>query len=320
MRSYLIFVLLQLPLFSVAAQSITGAELQASGTSVSREAAASDIPACVDAPVSVMLEMKGYGRGLMLTNAPASPRPWEAMPSREPVYAKKSPFLAGVLSLAVPGVGELYAGSYWLAALFASIEGAAWYFNIDQTRKGDEQTDIYRAYADEHWNLVKYAEWLNANAKNFDGGEDAVPIAIDPDESLPPWERVDWDAMHTTELAVPVFSHKLPPHGDQQYYELIGKYNQYSYGWDDKLSGDYWNPSQNFMYYSGLRGEANDYYNNADTILNLIIINHVLSAIDAAWAAARFNEFAELYARSRLERTPAGQLDIRTTAQLSFRF
>ena len=320
MRSNFVLVLLLFPFLTAIGQHIPAADTQASATPASRAAASATPPSCADAPVSILMEMKGYGSGRMLTDATAVQRPWSALPSREPVYGKKSPFLAGMLSLVVPGAGELYAGSYWLAALFASIEGAAWYFNIDQTNKGDEQTGIYRAYADDHWSVVKYARWLNENAKDFPGGEDAVHIAIDPDESLPPWQRVDWDAMHTTELAVPVFSHKLPPHGDQQYYELIGKYNQYSYGWDDKLSGDYWNPSQNFVYYSGLRGEANDYYNTADTILNLIIINHVLSAVDAAWAAARFNKFAELYARSHLERTPAGQLDIRTTAQLSFRF
>jgi hypothetical protein len=240
--------------------------------------------------------------------------------SREPIYRKKSPFLAGLFSIIVPGSGELYAGAYWRAALFAALEGAAWYFNIQQNDKGDDQTAFYRSYADAHWSVVKYAQWLNDNAKDFPGGENAVPIAIDPDPSLPEWQRVDWEAMHATEMAIPQFSHKLPPYGDQQYYELIGKYNQYSYGWDDKTAGDYWNPSSNFLYYAGERGKANDYYNTADTILNLIIINHVLSAIDAAWAAAQFNDFVDLYAQSRLVRTPGGQMDIQTTAQFSFRF
>jgi hypothetical protein len=32
-------------------------------------------------------------------------------------------------------------------------------------------------------------------------------------------------------------SHRLPPHGDQQYYEMIGKYHQYSPGWNDFTGG-----------------------------------------------------------------------------------
>jgi len=277
-------------------------------------------PTASDDPVSIVLEMKGYGTGRALQSPPAAWMPQFALPAVDPVYRKKSPFLAGVFSAVIPGSGELYAGSYWLAGLFAAVEGALWYYNIDQNNKGDEQTTVYQNYADEHWNVVKYAQWLNENAKDFEGGENAVHITINPDASLPPWERVDWDAMHTTELAIPVFSHKLPPYGDQQYYELIGKYNQYSYGWDDKNAGNYWNVSENFLYYSGQRGEANDFYNLADTMLNLIILNHVLSAIDAAWAAARFNDFVDLYAHAQLIRLPSGQAEVQTTAQVSLRF
>ncbi|MCB2205719.1 hypothetical protein KQI65_13320 [bacterium] len=271
-------------------------------------------------PVSVMLEMKGYGTGKAVQD---NTQPWQsqlALPPAESVYSKKSPFLAGLFSAVIPGAGELYAESYWLAGLFAAIEGGLWYYSIDQNSKGDDQTGVFESYADQHWSVVKYAEWLNENAKDFEGGENAVHIAIDPDESLPPWQRVDWDAMHTTELAVPVFSHKLPPHGDQQYFELIGKYDQYSYGWDDKVSGYYRDPSSNFLYYADLRGQANDFYNTADTIVNLIILNHLLSAIDAAWAAARFNDFVDLYAHAQLLRLPGGQAELQTLAQFSVRF
>ncbi len=270
-------------------------------------------------PVSFLLEMKGYGVGRAMHEPTHAFEPLMSLPDGGSVYSKKSPFLAGVMSAVIPGSGEVYAGSYWLAALFAAVEGGLWYYNIDQNGKGDDQTAVYRSYADGHWSVVKYAEWLNANAKDFPGGENAVQIAIDPNESLPPWERVDWDAMHTTEMAIPQFSHKLPPHGDQQYYELIGKYNQYSYGWDDKLDGDYWNISENFAYYSGERGKANDFYNTADTMLNLIILNHVLSAIDAAWAAARFNKFVDLYARAQLMRLPDGRAELAATACFSIR-
>ncbi len=273
-----------------------------------------------DAPLSLALEMRGYGADYrpaatptdfataLRPLAPASP------------YSKKSPVLAGAFSLVIPGSGELYAGSYWLAGLFAALEGAGWYFNVSQNKLGDDKTAEFEIYADQHWSAVKYAEWLNANAKNFPGGENAVQIDINPDESLPHWQRINWDQMHATEMAIPQFSHKLPPHGDQQYFELIGKYNQYTYGWDDKTDGDYWFPSDRFLYYAGQRGEANDHYNTADTILNLIILNHVLSAIDAAWAAARFNQFVDLYAHAQLQRLPDGRADLVASAQFSFRF
>ncbi len=273
------------------------------------------------APLSLALEMRGYGT-MQRGAAAASGFSAALQPVvRESPYSKKSPFLAGLFSLIVPGTGELYAGSYWLAGLFAALEGAGWYFNVSENQRGDDETAVFEAYADQHWSVVRYARWLNENARNFPGGENAVHIDIDETTpGLADWQRVNWEQMHATEMVVPQFSHRLPPYGDQQYYELIGKYNQYSYGWDDKTTGDYWNPSGNFLYYAGIRGEANDHYNLADTFLNLIILNHVLSAIDAAWAAARFNQFVDLYSHAQLQRLPDGRADLVASARFSIRF
>ena len=285
------------------------------------EAASSrEAPDPREAPVSLALEMRGYGRSY--NDAGPSTSFTDALRPVAPAAARarRSPFLAALFSAIIPGTGELYAGSYVLAGVFAALEGAGWYFMSEQNRRGDEKTVEFEAYANRHWNVVKYAEWLNANAKNFPGGDKAVTIDIDPDVSRPPWERVNWEQMHTTEMAIPQFSHRLPPYGDQQYYELIGKYNQYSYGWDDKQDGDYWNPSDRFLFYSGLRGDANSHYDTADMIVNLVILNHVLSAVDAAWAAARFNEHVELHSGAGLQRLPDGRADLTATATFTLRF
>jgi hypothetical protein len=104
---------------------------------------------------------------------------------------------------------------------------------------------------------------------------------------MPPWERVYWDKLNAAETG----SHNLPPHGEQQYYELIGKYHQYASGWNDYTGGE--NNSQispNFTYYAGERGEANDYYNTSSTAIMGIYINHLLSAAEAVWGATRFNK------------------------------
>jgi len=34
------------------------------------------------------------------------------------------------------------------------------------------------------------------------------------------------------------FSHELPTYNTQQYYELIGKYSQFKYGWDTYVAKD----------------------------------------------------------------------------------
>jgi len=234
---------------------------------------------------------------------------------------KKSALLATALSLAIPGSGELYAGSYWTAPVFMLAEAAGWYANIDQNRKGDEKTTAFQAYADTYWDVAKYAQWLNENAKNFEGTEDKnLKIEINPDTNLPPWERVDWETMHKVEMAVLVFSHRLPMHGDQQYFELIGKYHQFAYGWKDKTEGDYNALSPHFIDYSYQRGVANDFYNTASTIVSLLILNHVLSAADAAWAALRFNAKVDLHSQIRIRSLPNGFTDMAPTATFSWRF
>ena len=271
-----------------------------------------------DGPVSIAAAMKGYDYSRTLTGESMLAEALAAPPVNP--YSKKSPFLAGLMSLAIPGAGQVYAESYWTAVPFVAAEVAGWYLVIDQNRKGDDATLLFEAYADQNWDVAKYAGWLNDNADDFDNDGSIVHIDIDPNESLLPWDRVDWQQMNTTEMAVAVFSHKLPPHGDQQYYEMIGKYNQYSYGWIDKTGGNYWNISDMFREYAGLRGDANEYYDTADTIVNLIILNHILSGLEAAWAAARFNKFVELYSDVKVRPKRNGYAELIPTATFSYRF
>jgi TM2 domain-containing membrane protein YozV len=198
-----------------------------------------------------------------------------------PVQNKKSPMLAGVLSLFIPGAGEVYAGEYLKAAIFVAVEAAFITTAVIYDNKGDDKTTEFEGYADQEWSVVKYAEWLN---EYRDGS-----INISPDQNLKPWERVNWDELNSAESG---FSHKLPPYGDQQYYELIGKYPQYSPGWRefDPADGDYHNVPPQFMFYSGMRGKANDYYNVATKAVIGIYINHFLSALDAVWSTAQYNK------------------------------
>ena len=101
------------------------------------------------------------------------------------------------------------------------------------------------------------------------------------------------------------YSHTLPPYGDQQYYELIGKYPQYNPGWNDAMFPfAYGDPlSPNFLYYSNERGKANTFYNRATTAVTIAVINHVLSALDAGWSASSYNT---VHARVEMETRQVG--------------
>jgi hypothetical protein len=214
---------------------------------------------------------------------------------------KKSPFLAGILSLLVPGTGEIYSEEYLKAGIFIALEAAVITTAVIYDGKGDDKTTEFQNYADAYnnpnhnWSVVKYAQWLVQYEHNND--QDLLNrIIISSDETLPPWQRVNWTELNAAEKG----SHKLPRHGEQQYYELIGKYHQYSSGWNDFTGGGNKDQlSPNFLFYSGMRGEANDFYSVASTAVIGIYVNHFLSALDAVWSASQFN--SDLAVKVRLD-------------------
>ncbi len=45
-----------------------------------------------------------------------------------------------------------------------------------------------------------------------------------------------------------------------------------------------------FLFYSDMRGDANNFYSVASTAVIGIYVNHFLSALDAVWSATQFNK------------------------------
>ncbi len=210
---------------------------------------------------------------------------------------KKSPVLAGFLSLAVPGAGEFYSESYLKSILFIALEAAAITTSVIYENKGNDQTISFQNFANAHWDVAQYARWTMANLSTLNP-------ALNPENYSGLFSgqgQVNWQILNQLEEDVSrgeagsYYSHRLPSYGDQQYFEMIGKYPQFNVGWDD--FGDENTPFQygdpltaNFHYYSSERGKANDFYNVATKAVIVVIVNHVISAIDAAWTASRYNK------------------------------
>lgn len=233
-------------------------------------------------------------------------------PFADDMPGKKSAVLSGVLSAIIPGAGQVYNENYWIAGIFVAIEAALITTAITYDNKGDDQTEMFENFADENWSVVKYAEYLVEHEYNNDP-EVLNRIIISNDPNLPPWERVDWNELNEAETG----SHDLPPHGEQQYYELIGKYHQYIPGWPGGNNTS--NPPQIMLDYSVMRGEANDYYNTASTAVIGVYLNHLLSAAEAVWGAARFNN--NLAVNIRVETFNfAGRTELIPTLKMKFSF
>lgn len=214
--------------------------------------------------------------------------------------SKKSPLLAGVLSAVIPGAGEFYSGNYLKAAIFVVVEAGLITTALVYDSKANDKTDEFQKYADQNWSVVTYAEWLNEFTQSS--------ITISPNESLQPWQRVNWQQLNEAERNANQalgrgFSHTLPAYGEQQYFELIGKYRQYSVGWSDYdkgLYGSNWDVATvNMDFYSGMRGDANDFFNVSSKAVIGLYINHIVSALDAVWSAVQFNK--DLSVKFRLE-------------------
>jgi len=224
--------------------------------------------------------------------------------NRKEIYSeRKSPLLAAGLSFLLPGVGEYYSESYWKSGIFFVAEVTGITFGLIYNQKGVDQTKYYQSIANKEWSVIKYVEWCKENLPGWDVNdriiaEDLVDEIITSNNvSLPPWQRIDWQKLNAFERAVGGgFSHTLPRYGEQQYFELIGKYQQFRAGWSDfdsTFSG--YNKiydltvSPKFLSYSKERGKANDLYSVSKRAVNLILLNHLLSSFDAAWSASLFN-------------------------------
>ena len=237
----------------------------------------------------------------------------EVHPFADDIPIRKSPMLSGLFSAIIPGAGQIYNEDYWIAGIFVALEAALITTAVIYDKKGDDQTTSFENYADENWSVVDYAKWLNLYRDHSITIDETTP-------GLKPWERVNWAELNSAEDSESDLSHNLPPHGDQQYYEQIGKYHQYSSGWNDYTGGANHNLiSPNFTYYAGERGKANDFYNTASTAVVGIYINHLLSAAEAVWGATRFN--SNLAVNLRVEtQNIAGGVELVPTLKMRFRF
>ncbi len=242
----------------------------------------------------------------------------------------KSGLAAAAYSILLPGAGEFYAGNNLKAGSFLGAEVGLWILYAAYTSKGDNQTNFFQDYADQHWSAWKYAQWIELYGSQLNSDvTDNSGLANKPfNPNLPPWTQVDWAKINKVEAEIGLktgtfFSHQLPMRPEQQYYELIGKYPQFNPGWDDAnvdASNFHTALTQRFLDYSAMRGKANDFYNIASTAAKLVVLNHVLSALDAAWTASQYNKSVKLEAHVKPVQRDFGMVEFVPTAMLSMSF
>lgn len=188
----------------------------------------------------------------------------------------KSVGAAVLLSAAVPGAGQFYSGSYLKGAAFLIIEAATLtgYFHFQN--RGNELETEFENFADAHWSEEVYWSWVFDECSG-DPGWSGGCNDISGDQSLRDYEEWRSD-----------FSHFLPEEKNQQYYENIGKYDQFNIGWDDTNTGG-GEDSPRREAYTLMRKDSNDNFKRATTMATVTLFNHVLSALDAGLTVKRHN-------------------------------
>ncbi|MBO6576558.1 MAG: hypothetical protein JJ896_13100 [Rhodothermales bacterium] len=238
--------------------------------------------------------------------------------------------LAFGLSALAPGAGQAYNRNWIKAAVAIGLEAAV--FTVWSLKRSDglSAEDDFRAFAHAQWDPVQYAGWLNdyvAYLQADFGHAVSAPAAQAPsgvDFTNPDGWSADQRAAVTSffrqiqaierQVFHPetgaTFSHQLPGFGEQQYYELIGKYFQFAPGWadypawvdgegnftaaiDPELTGNGGskpNVSSTFYRYAEDHAHAQDLLRTASRMSTLFVVNHLVAAIDAAVSAKLHND------------------------------
>ena len=210
-----------------------------------------------------------------------------AVDMEAPPRSGKSPGKAFVLSALLPGAGEFYAGAKLRAAVFFALEVAGLGMYLNWNGQGNDVEDEFRARADTTWVPGDYLAWRNSTISRNSSITHALPCST---------QIVDNSSGGSRQ--VPELLNGCGGTEVQQYYELIGKYDQFIAGWKDLAdlgSGSAVLPTQvdsvekyqseTRLDYEIQRDDSNRYLKRASAVTGLILVNHVISTIDAARVA-----------------------------------
>ncbi len=214
--------------------------------------------------------------------------------SYTPRLDQKNPALAMLMSLALPGLGELYTGNTARARGFFSAEAGIWVgyaaFRVQQGLR----TDDYKEYAGIFAGVP--------DGSTSDYYQDVADyIRSEGDDSYNQAIRAEARSLYPDDLDA-----------QRAYLTSHGYFGSSSWEWESE---------QRFEHYRGLRHGAAVSRRNAFYMTGLAVLNRALSVIDSAWMARRYNLGSRGEPSARLYMSPEisdGVAGGRLALELSF--
>lgn len=220
----------------------------------------------------------------------------------------RSPRVAMLLSAILPGAGEVYAKNGLRAAFFGAVEIGIIGAGIAYSAKGTREIDEAHSFADQHFNKQKFnryykallqkfekdivdtifldaednPEYFSKESKNYydrigdqsqpyvQGWDDVVPVPYDT-------ANLNW----RTDVSDNIYHQVIETGGkDSSYYIFQGTDSMYvAFGY-----------SKNQQTFDSKISKGNSSYKISKNIFTLLIVNHILSAIDAGICAKAYND------------------------------
>ena len=210
-------------------------------------------------------------------------------------------------SLLIPGWGQVQNNDYWWkSALFAAVDVLGIFSSIKLTNEAENIRRDFEQYGDDHWTLER---WYNNTRLIFPNSWKNILIGTH-NLSL----NINGNYYFTDELNDLIETHgwnAISVIRDRDFYENIGKYDQFVGGWDDEYDNPYdskgnWYTikkgnvesiilTKNKNYYRDLRYDSNQLKHYSRYAITAIMFNHIISGLDAAIISNKNNNFPNVH-------------------------
>lgn len=221
------------------------------------------------------------------------------------------PGKALLMSLVAPGIGQFYTKQYGKMAVFIGVELVAINLGKGYNQRGIDSTKLFEDFADERWDYYRWITTSGQYSSTLWGG--VGTIGMDGSHKIEFSVDIDGDGIvdylgNTLDngdellqfMSGILASDTIIIRKNLEYYENIGKYNQFFSGWYDadpdkpdirvSSTGTAIAFAEDRDRYLTIRDNANKLLSVAGYAVSAIMFNHVLSALDALYSTSEWNK------------------------------